>query len=71
MDTQIQIAVIIKDKGGKMELTKEQMREIKGGAISSAVLNAISKAITTIYELGKNTGSAIRRLYKKTYCPAN
>lgn len=54
-----------------MELTKEQMREIKGGAISSAVLNAISKAITTIYELGKNTGSAIRRLYKKTYCPAN
>lgn len=52
-----------------MELEKEQMNKIIGGAITSAWLNAISKAINTLYDLGKQTGSAIRRLVKNTYCP--
>ena len=52
-----------------MELNNTQMKTIEGGAITSAMLNAISKAINTIYELGKQTGSAIRRLVKNSYCP--
>ena len=31
-----------------MELKKEELREINGGGITSAMLNAISKAISTI-----------------------
>ena len=52
-----------------MELKKEEMKYIIGGAFTSAMLNAITKAINTIYELGKHTGSTIRRLVKKQYCP--
>lgn len=53
-----------------MELNKEKMQQIDGGAsITSAMLNAISKAVNTLYELGKQTGSAIRRLVKNKYCP--
>ena len=51
-----------------MKLNSEKMKQINGGGITSAMINAISKAINTIYELGRQTGSAIRRLLKKTYC---
>lgn len=47
------------------------MVEITGGAITSAWINAISKAVSTVYELGKQTGSAIRRLVNGSYCPIN
>lgn len=52
-----------------MELNQEKMKQIDGGAITSAMLNAISKAINTLYELGRQTGSSIRRLVKNKYCP--
>jgi len=54
-----------------MELNKEQMKKVDGGAITSAMLNAISKAVNTLYELGKATGSAVRRLITNAYCPIN
>ena len=54
-----------------MKLNKEEMLEIDGGAITPTMINAISKAINTLYELGKATGSAIRRIIKKSYCPVN
>ena len=52
-----------------MELTKEKMKQIDGGGITSAMLNAITKGINTLYELGKQTGSALRRLITNKYCP--
>lgn len=52
-----------------MELKQNQMTEINGGGITSAWLNAISKAINTLYELGKQCGSGIRRVVSGTYCP--
>ena len=52
-----------------MVLHKEEMEVIVGGGITSSMINAISKAITVIYELGKSTGSAIRRIVTKSYCP--
>ena len=52
-----------------MKLNKEEMLTIDGGGITSAMLNAISKAIYTVYDLGRQTGSALRRLLKKMYCP--
>ena len=54
-----------------MELSQENMKQIDGGAITSAMINAISKAVNTLYELGKATGSAIRRLVNNSYCPMN
>lgn len=54
-----------------MKLNEEQMKNIDGGAITSAMINAFNKAVNTLYELGRATGSAIVRLIKKTYCPLN
>jgi len=52
-----------------MELKQEQLKNVSGGAaITSAMLNAISKAVNTIYELGRQTGSALRRIIKNRYC---
>ena len=54
-----------------MKLNKNEMINVTGGGVSYSLINAISKAITTLYELGKSTGSAIRRIVKKAYCPIN
>lgn len=52
-----------------MKLNQEQMKNIDGGAIASAMINAITKAVNSLYELGRATGSAIIRLIKKNTCP--
>ena len=52
-----------------MKLNKKEMKNITGGGISYSLINAITKAVSAIYDLGKSTGSAIRRIIKKTYCP--
>ena len=51
-----------------MELKQEQLKTINGGGITSAMINAISKAVNTLYELGRQTGSALRRIVKNKYC---
>ncbi len=54
-----------------MELKKDELMNITGGSLTAAFINALSKAIKTIYELGKETGSSIRRLIEETYCSIN
>lgn len=51
-----------------MNLNKEEMLKVDGGAITSAMINAISKAVNTLYELGRQTGSALRRIISNKYC---
>ena len=51
------------------ELKELQMQKVIGGAITSAIINAISKAVNTVYQLGKQTGSALRRIVSGSYCP--
>lgn len=51
-----------------MKLNEQELSNINGGAISASLLNALSRAMTTILELGRTVGSAIRRLYSKKYC---
>lgn len=53
------------------ELRNKEMEEVTGGAIASSFINAISKAVNTIYQLGKQTGSALRRIVSGSYCPIN
>ena len=49
-------------------LDEKTLVKIKGGSISSTMLNAVSRLITTILELGRTIGSSIYRYKKKNYC---
>lgn len=51
-----------------MELNKKDLLEIKGGAITATFINAIARGINTMMNLGRNLGSALRRLYKGKVC---
>ena len=53
------------------ELKETEMTNISGGGIASPLINAVSKMITTLYDLGEKTGSSIRRLISGKYCKAN
>lgn len=50
------------------ELKELEMTTVAGGGIASPLINAISKMITTLYDLGEKTGSSIRRLVSGKYC---
>lgn len=44
-----------------MELKTEEMLKIEGGSITSPMINALTKAVTALYDLGKGFGSADRK----------
>ena len=50
------------------KINNEQLKNIKGGTISSAVLNAMMRTISVMFDLGQAVGSAIRRAMGKNYC---
>ena len=47
----------------------KQLKQIEGGGITSAMINAISKGVNTLYELGRQLGSSLRRIISNSYCP--
>jgi len=49
-------------------MTREELNNIKGGAINASLLNAIARGLTAFYDLGTALGSALKRLKKKKYC---
>lgn len=51
-----------------MRLKEMELYEIRGGAVSSTLLNSIARLITTVLDLGRTVGSSIRRIYSKNYC---
>ena len=53
------------------ELKNNEMTMVTGGTITSPLINAVSKMINTLYDLGEKTGSSIRRLVSGKYCKAN
>lgn len=46
----------------------KEMYQVNGGGITYSFINAIVKAVGTIYDLGEKTGSAIRRFISGEYC---
>lgn len=52
-----------------MELKKIELEKVTGGGIASSMINAITKAVNTVYNLGRQTGSSFRRIVAKNYCP--
>ena len=55
----------------KEELKEIEMTNITGGGLASPLINAVSKMIATIYNLGEKTGSSLRRLVSGKYCKVN
>jgi len=53
-----------------LELTKQELVEIDGGiSISGTLINSFSTIIKTIANIGRNLGSAIRRIGSSNMCP--
>ena len=47
---------------------KELINTIGGASINASWLNAIARGIDTIYNLGRNLGTAVRMILKKVKC---
>ena len=64
MDSKIHYHVIQRNN-----MKKEELIKVKGGGTFSAVfINAISRALKTVYDIGVAIGSAIRRATSKNIC---
>lgn len=52
-----------------MKLTDKELLEITGGTVTATLINSIARGITTIADLGRSLGSAIRRIVSHKICP--
>lgn len=53
------------------KIKDQELVNVIGGGVTSTMINAISKAINTIYNLGQAIGSAFRRAKTGKICSAN
>ncbi len=53
------------------ELKEKEMTSVIGGAINASFINYFARILSTLFDIGKETGSAIRRLTSGNYCKAN
>lgn len=51
-----------------MILNKTELLAVTGGAITATLINAISRGISTIMDLGRTVGTAIRRVVSGKVC---
>lgn len=49
-------------------MNKEELISVSGGGISGTILNAISRLIDTVLDLGRAIGSSIRRMQTNNKC---
>ncbi len=49
------------------KLNKKELQKINGG-VSASMIGYIIRGITTIVDLGRNIGSAIRRIQTRNIC---
>lgn len=50
-------------------LTRKELMNLYGGAITGTLINSIVRGINSILELGRSLGSAIRRSTVNNLCP--
>lgn len=56
--------------GGIMvNLTNDELMNISGGGISAAFISAAARLVSTVYDIGRAFGSAIRRITSGNVCP--
>ena len=51
-----------------MRLKDNELLFVIGGAISSQLINAFVRLITSVVEVGRMIGTSIRRVFSKNYC---
>ncbi len=53
-----------------IELKKDELLQISGGAnwLSASFLNAVSRAVSTLMDLGRSLGTSIRRTISGQVC---
>lgn len=49
-------------------LKNEELVLVRGGALSTTLLNSLARLVNTLYELGQSVGSSIRRIASKKVC---
>ncbi len=52
-----------------MKVEDINLLKVEGGSISASVLNYLSTALKTVYNIGQGLGGAIRRIATKNVCP--
>ncbi len=52
-----------------INLNKDDLVLVEGGSISGTVINAFCRGITTLLDLGRSLGNAIRRIGSNNICP--
>jgi len=52
-----------------MKVEDINLVKVSGGGLSASVLNYLSSAIKTVYDVGKSLGGAIRRIATRNICP--
>ncbi len=50
-------------------ISKEELLKITGGDLTSGMLNALARGLSTLTDLGRALGSAIRRMVSGKICP--
>ena len=49
-------------------MNNKELAEIKGGAITATMLNAVARCIDSLYSLGRSLGTGIRMIFSKKTC---
>ena len=52
-----------------IHLKKQELLEIEGGGISGSFIASLVKGVSSLLDLGRSLGTAIRRVYSKKVCP--
>lgn len=50
------------------ELTKKELLEIEGGAVTASYINALVKGVEALLELGRSLGTSIHRWLNGNVC---
>jgi len=50
-----------------MIMNYEELDEVKGGSISASLINAFSRFVTTLYDIGYALGRALGSLFKNNH----
>ena len=52
-----------------MKVEDISLLKVEGGGISGSILNYLSTAFKTVYNIGQGLGGAIRRIATRNVCP--
>ena len=52
-----------------VNLTNDELMAVNGGGLTAALLTATAKLVSTVYDIGRAFGSAIRRITSGNVCP--